>query len=162
MPISSVVVVADSLGIDTAGIQLAFTPGDPYPVEGRLRLYVHDQPLPQPQPPTRVVPAIQNVHLSYGRLGEGQQPPPLEPDEHWLRELSFNVSYVNGSWQVSGNQAHVDVVVRAALRDNTPSGESSEPDDPFVAFVDVQALCIWTTRTFSFWELLRRIPFFRP
>jgi hypothetical protein len=33
------------------------------------------------------------------------------------------------------------------LRDNTPAGEDSQPDDPFVAEFKVQALCIWTEST---------------
>jgi hypothetical protein len=158
MAISSIVVVADSVGIDTQGIQVAFRPGDPYPVRGTVRLRVTGQPFPPPRrrlvdlarlsgPPTRVVPSIVAVHLTYGRLGEGQAPAPLEPDERWLREMTFGASFVGGSWRVNPADASVatlDVTVYAGLRDNTPPGEYSAPDDPFVAFFDVQALCIWT------------------
>jgi hypothetical protein len=158
--INSVLVVADNIGIDTSGIQLAFLPGDQYPVRGVVRLFVRGQPFPPPTPafrlgwwstglsgpPTRVVPTISSVHLSYGRLGQGQAPAPIEPDEHWLRELTFNASYVRESWEVHGDEATVDIQIEAGLRDNTPPGEQSVPDDPFVVFMNVQALCIWTAQ----------------
>lgn len=155
MTFNSIVVVADDLGLDTVGIDLAFAPGDPYPIEGRVRLWVQDrQPFPL-RPPTRVVPTITNVHLSYGRFGGGQTPAPLEPDEHWLRELSFGASYIAGSWSAAANEATVDIRVSAGLRDNTPPGEHSPPDDPFVAHITVQALCIWTEATLTLWERIR-------
>jgi hypothetical protein len=156
MAVSSIVVVADNLGIDTVGIDLAFAPGNPYPVEGDVRLYVQGQPFPL-RPPTSVVPAITNVHLSYGHFGEGQIPPPLEPDEHWLRELSFGAWYIAGSWRAAGNEATVDIGVSAGLRDNSPPGEQSPPDDRFVASITVQALCIWTEASLTFWERIRGI-----
>lgn len=158
MTINSIVVVADNTGIDTVGVDLSFAPGNAYPAEATLRLYVRDQPFPRTGAPTRVVPAIQSVHLTYGHYGAGQIPPPLEPDEHWLRELSFSVWYRRGSWRVTGNEATVDVGVSAGLRDNTPPGADSPPDDPFVAHVNVQALCIWTQSKISLLDRIRGLP----
>jgi hypothetical protein len=154
--ITSVVAVADNIGFEGGGIQLAYTPGDAYPLSGRTRLFVRGQPFPAAAP-TRVVVAVTSLWLSYGRFGEGSQPPPLEPDEHWLRELAFDAGYRQGSWAVSGNEASIDVNVSFRLRDNTPGGEDSEPDDPFVAFLDAQALCIWTTKTLTWLERIERL-----
>lgn len=156
MGLSSVVVVADNIGIDTSGIQLPFTPGDTYPVGAAVQLTVRNQPFP-PGPPTRVVPVITAVALTYGRFGVGQDPPPIEPEEHSLRELAFDAVYRAGSWSASGNTATLDIAVSAALRDNSPSGEDSAPDDPFIASLEVRAICIWTTDTLTPWEQLVRV-----
>jgi hypothetical protein len=155
MGITSVVAVADNIGIEGGGLDVVYTPGDPYPPSGQTRLFVRDQPFPH-DPPNRVVVAVTSVCLSYGRFGEGSQPPPLEPDEHWLRELGFDAGYRQGSWAVSGNEASIDVGVTCRLRDNTPGGEQSEPDDAFVAHVDLEGLCIWTTVTLTLLERIER------
>ncbi len=165
MAISSVVVVAEDMGTDTIGAELAFTPGQRYPVEQVLRLYVQGQPFPRIGSPNRVVPAIVRVQMSYGRYNERRVPPTLEPDEHWLRELAFDATFRPGSWRVNGNQASVDITISAGLRDNTPPGQQSEPDDTYVAHIVVKALCIWTieTRKLSdlFRYILRYVPRFR-
>jgi hypothetical protein len=55
------------------------------------------------------------------------------------------------AWGMSRGQSEVDLleplISSAGVRDNTPPGEQSQPDDPFVAFLNVQAPCIWTTQT---------------
>lgn len=145
MAISTVVAVADDTTMEGGGVSLSFEPGDSYPIQVNHRLYVRDQPFPRTEPPTRVVPSIIAVQLSYGRFTEGQSPPAIEPDEHSFRELTFYADYTRGSWQVNGTEGSVELGFSAGLRDNSPSGERAEPDDPFVAYLLVQALCIWTT-----------------
>ena len=148
MAITSVVVVADDDTIEGGGVTFAFTPGDGYPIGGPHQLFVRNQPFPRPGPPTRVVPSIVAARFSYGHFdtgnGIGQQPAPFETDEHSFREVSFSADYVPGSWQVVGEQGSLQVNISGGLRDNTPSGDA-EPDDPFIAYLRVQAICIWTT-----------------
>lgn len=159
MAINSIVVVADNTGDDTSVNDLSFTPGSRYPVEGTLRLTVQDQPFPRTDAPTRVVPAIQTVLFSYGHSSEDptEHTAAFVPDEHWLRELTFSATYVSDSWRVAGNQATVDIRVSAGLRDNSPAGEHSPPDDPFAAHVEVRALCIWTEETMPLFDRLREL-----
>lgn len=146
MAITSVVVVADDETVEGGGSTLEFTPGDPYPVGGTQQLRVRQQPFPRPGPPTRVVPSIVEVQLSYGHFqsSDGVQPAPFQADEHSFRELRFSADYVPGSWQVVGDEGLLQVRISGGLRDNTPSGDA-EPDDPFIARLRVQAICIWTT-----------------
>lgn len=167
MAINSIVVVAEDTdaSIGTPDISLSFARGSTYPVETTLRLTVRDQPFPEFVAPTRVVPAIQSVFLSYGRFDAGEPTSRaasgdlvgFAPDEHWLRELTFSARYTDGSWRVDRDGAAVDIVVSAGLRDNTPAGEASQPDDPFVAQFKVQALCIWTELTLSLLDRIRGI-----
>jgi hypothetical protein len=145
MAISSVVAVADRSTIEGDSVDLAFVPGDTFPVSHNVALSVQGQPFPN-QPPTRVVPAITSLMLGYGRLTDNQQPPSVIPEDHYLRMLSFDVGYVHSSWQASGSTATLQVGVTVALRDNTPGGDDP-PDDPFVAILSVQAICIWTSTT---------------
>jgi hypothetical protein len=161
MAITSIVGVADGTGtVNIDDVQaFTFTPGGEYPAEVKRRLYIKSQPFPRIGPPTQVVPAVVGAWLSYGKYGDQpQQPPPFEPEEHALREFTFNARYVDGSWQVSGSEASLEVSISAGVMDNTPSGEPPEPDDPFAARVDVRALCIWTTEV----TLLDLLAEFRP
>jgi hypothetical protein len=64
------------------------------------------------------------------------------PDEHWVREVSFSADYVPGSWHVAGGQGSLEVAISGGIRDNTPA---NGPDDAFVAYLRVQAICVWTT-----------------
>jgi hypothetical protein len=148
--ITTAIAVADNASIEGDSFTLEFKPGASYPDSAKVHLKVHDQPFPL-DPPTRVVPAILGVFLSFGHTAEGTQPPPIEPAEHALRELSFEADYVPGSWHVEGSRADVEIFVSAGLRDNSPSGDSP-PDDPYVAYVRLQALCIWTTEQKTFLE----------
>ena len=167
MSISSVVVVADNQGIDTTGVEFAFVPGGGYPAEAVMTLTVSRPPWP-PQtpslldrlrgaaygPPDYVVPAITTVKISYGTFVEGTSPPPIDPAEHWIRELKFDAWYVRDSWQIQHGIPQVTIGVTAGLRDNSPSGD--EPDDPFIAFMDAQALCIWTRESVGLGTILPR------
>jgi hypothetical protein len=161
MAISSVVLVADNAGIDTVGAELVFMPGGSYPATAEMALYVREQPVPSAVPglldritgaaagpPDRVVPAITDVRLTYGRLTRDSQPPRIEPADHWLRELSFSASYVRDSWRVVDGVPRLLLAVSAGLRDNSPPGDM--PDDGFVAHLDAQALCIWTRQPAGF------------
>jgi hypothetical protein len=147
MAITSIVVVADDQTVEGGGATLEFTPGGGYPVAANHPLSVKQQPFPHTEP-TRVVPSIVAARFSYGQFkppdGVGQQPAPFEPEEHSFREVSFSADYVEGSWQVIDNQGVLRVTISGGLRDNTPSGDA-EPDDPFIAYLRVQAICIWTT-----------------
>ena len=155
MGINSVVVVADNAGIDSSGVEFAFQPGGRYPSAAQMTLYVQNSPVPPLNatiierltggtfgPPDRVVPAITDLQLTYGTLSSDSQPPRIEPAEHWVRELRFSAAYIRNSWRIVDGTAQLQIEVTAGLRDNTPSGD--EPDDPFVAYMYVQALCIWT------------------
>ncbi|MGN6558560.1 MAG: hypothetical protein ACTHLH_11210, partial [Solirubrobacterales bacterium] len=134
MNITSVVAVADLQGIDEPPA-LVFEPGHPYPVQAVLHLRVHGQPFPQTEP-TRVVPNFAGVTVSYGRELRDQSPPGFEPADHYFRELALNADYRPGpdSWHVEGDEARVALVVSIGLRDNSPAGMDSPPDDPFVAW----------------------------
>jgi hypothetical protein len=144
MALSSVVAVADNLGFDTSGITVQFVPGDPYPVVGQGTLTITDGPFLR-SPPTSDVPTVTSVAVTFGAVADdaGQQPPPFVPAEHSLRELSFDASYVEGSWDGAGKAPSLRVAVAAGLRDNSPSGDSP-PDDPFRCTIQVRAICIWT------------------
>jgi hypothetical protein len=148
MSITSVVAVADLRGIEGNALSFAFEPGDRYPVQEVVHLYLHDQPFPSTEP-TRVVPTFAGVTVSYGRELGGQSPPRVDPADHYLRELTLNADYHRGpdSWHVDGSGARVAVQVSVGLRDNSPPGIDSPPDDPFVAWLRLEALCIWTTQT---------------
>ncbi|HEY3764101.1 MAG TPA: hypothetical protein VGL44_03000 [Gaiellales bacterium] len=145
MALSSVVAVADNLGIDTSGVTFWFTPGDPYPPAGQVQLSIRNQPF-LPQEPSMVVPAVTSVSFAYGAPEAGVQPPPLIPQDHYLRELFYDTSYRQGSWSVSGNTATLLIDAEAGLRDNSPSGDSP-PDDAFRCVLQVRAICIWTQPT---------------
>ena len=119
MAISSVVAVADNDTIEGGGAQFAFVPGDPFPISQNVALTVRQQPF-LPQAPSRVVPAITSVSLSYGRLTDNQSPPSVIPEDHYLRMFSFDAGYVQGSWQASGSTATLRIGLTAALRDNSP------------------------------------------
>jgi hypothetical protein len=145
MALSSIVAVADNIGIDTSGVTLLFTPGSSYPAAGEVQLTVREQPVLSRQPDV-VLPAVTSVSFTYGELEEGVQPAPVIPQEHWLREIFYDTAYQQGSWRVSGNTGTLMIAVQAGLRDNSPSG-SEPPDDPFVCSLEVRAVCIWTETT---------------
>ena len=86
MALSSVVAVADNIGIDTSGVSLVFTPDSGYPATNDVQLTVRNQPLLSRQPDV-VLPAVTSVSFTYGALEEGVQPPAVIPQEHWLREI---------------------------------------------------------------------------
>lgn len=148
MSISSVVAVADLRGVEGDTISFSFEPGDHYPVREVVHLYLRDQPFPQTEP-TRVVPTFAGVTVSFGRELGGQLPPRVEPADHYFRELALDADYRRGpdSWHVDGNEARVALEISVGLRDNSPAGMDSPPDDPFVAWLRLEALCIWTTQT---------------
>ncbi len=158
MAITSIVVVADDETIEGGGATLEFTPGNTYPVRANHPLYVRNQPFPASGEPTRVVSSIVSLWLSYGHYDHGngvaQQPPPFVPDEHWVREVTFSADYVPGSWQVAGGQASLQVALSGGIRDNTPA---NGPDDAFVAYLRVQAICIWTTEVTLLEQLAREV-----
>ena len=145
MALSSVVAVADNIGIDTSGVSLVFTPGSGYPATNDVQLTVRNQPLLSRQPDV-VLPAVTSVSFTYGALEEGVQPPAVIPQEHWLREIFYSTAYRRGSWQASGATGTLVIDVEAGLRDNSPSG-SDPPDDAFVCSLEVRAVCIWTETT---------------
>lgn len=98
--------------------------------------------------PHQVLPTITSIRLEY------RQPPddPFgrrtttgltvgDPEEHWLREVGFEASYVPGSWHVDGPRSgSLQISIAARLRDNTPTDDN--PEDPFIADATVHALCI--------------------
>jgi hypothetical protein len=164
MTISSVVAVAELPWQREAinSIDLSFGPRDSYPAVRPVHLEIRDQPIPA-GPPTRVVPAITGVWLSYGtssnRLNDAPDPA-FEPAEHWLRELLFYAFFDRGdpmapNYRAVGDWASVTVGIGAGLRDNSPPGLDSEADDAFVAHVTVKALCIWTQETPALLDWIR-------
>jgi hypothetical protein len=142
MALSSVVAVADNGGIDPQTGPFAFVPGDAYPPSKTIELAIRDQPFLR-SAPTAIVPAVAGASVTFGTLEQGTQPEPIIPQEHSLRELFFDATYMLGSWNGAGSTPTLRVNVSAGVRDNTPGGDDP-PDDPFVWFVAVRAICIWT------------------
>jgi hypothetical protein len=161
----SVVAVAELPAESRATFPL-FYAGDEYPASALVTLEIRDQPVPRPHRPTKVLPAITGVRVTYGDfpnrttdIHTAATDMPIadfEPDEHWLRELRFSAFHPPTSWAEYDREGwywidpedgmpKLRVHVTAGLRDNTPAGLRSNADDPFGAQIDVQALCIWTT-----------------
>lgn len=175
MAITSIVALAEHHGdredVETPFIQdreLTLNNQDWYPASERIDLVVRDQPFPLTEPPTFVLPTIVRVRVSYGAVGfdpDAAVPEErlfLVPEIHPVRELIFQASYAQRSWRVEGFVGRLYVNVGVGLRGDVPDGAQAAanldervPSFPFVARMNVKALCVWTRESPPLLEWIR-------